>query len=395
MTDYYQIALDKHEEWLGKLTTEVKVPLATKTDLSIAYTPGVAQPCLEISRDKAAAYKYTWKGNVVAVITDGSAVLGLGNIGASAALPVMEGKCVLFKHFAGVNAVPLCIDTQDTEEIIKFVKQVAPTFGGINLEDISSPRCVEIEQRLVAELDIPVFHDDQHGTAIVVTAGLINACKLVHKQPEDLTVVVSGTGAAGYSIIKMLKAWGVRRIYGFDRKGIIKRSDMAAASSVKQEIAALTNEENESLTMAEALGKADVFIGVSGPGVLTKTMVGGMKPGAIVFAMANPEPEIGYEDALEAGAAVVGTGRSDYPNQINNVLAFPGLFKGALAVRASKISEGMKFAAARGLASIITDGELSSRYIIPDPFDPRVAQAVSEAVADQAVAEGLNGIPRA
>ncbi|PKK40245.1 NADP-dependent malic enzyme [Clostridiaceae bacterium JG1575] len=393
MADYYKLALEQHEKWQGKLSTELKMPLETKDDLSIAYTPGVAKPCLEIQKNPEDVYKYTWKGNVVAVVSDGTAVLGLGDIGPQAAMPVMEGKCVLFKHFGGVNAVPLCIDTKDTEEIIRFVKQVAPTFGGINLEDISSPRCVEIERRLIEELDIPVFHDDQHGTAIVVTAGLINALKLVGKKPEDLKVVVSGTGAAGSSIIRMIRDFGVPTVYAFDSRGIIRSSACEGYNFVKKEIAQRTNPQDEALTLAQAMMGADVFIGVSGPGVLTKEMVASMNQDAILFAMANPEPEIAYADAVAAGARVVGTGRSDFPNQVNNVLAFPGLFRGALSVRARKITDEMKFAAAQGLASLIAPEELTEEYVIPKPFDPRVAKTVAQAVAQKAVEQGLNRIP--
>ncbi len=394
MYDIYTEALEAHDKWKGKLSTELKVPLGNKHDLSLAYTPGVAKPCVEISKDPDLAYNYTWKGNTVAVVTDGSAVLGLGDVGPLAALPVMEGKCVLFKKFAGVNAVPLSIDTKDTEEIIKFVKQVAPTFGGINLEDISSPRCVEIEKRLKEELDIPVFHDDQHGTAIVVTAGLINACKIVKKDPKSLTVTVAGAGAAGYSIVRMLSNWGVKKIYAFDSKGIISKDndEKYGYNIVKKEILELTNKDNFNVTLSEAMADSDVFIGVSNSSTVTKEMVASMKKDSIVFAMSNPEPEISYEDAKDAGAAVVGTGRSDYPNQINNVLAFPGIFRGALKVRARKISEGMNIAAAEGLASIIHDHELTPEYIVPDPFDLRAAVAVSEAVLKKAVEEGLNRV---
>lgn len=394
MYDIYTEALEAHDKWKGKLSTELKVPLGNKHDLSLAYTPGVAKPCVEISKDPDLAYNYTWKGNTVAVVTDGSAVLGLGDVGPLAALPVMEGKCVLFKKFAGVNAVPLSIDTKDTEEIIKFVKQVAPTFGGINLEDISSPRCVEIEKRLKEELDIPVFHDDQHGTAIVVTAGLINACKIVKKDPKSLTVTVAGAGAAGYSIVRMLSNWGVKKIYAFDSKGIISKDndEKYGYNIVKKEILELTNKDNLNVTLSKAMADSDVFIGVSSSSTVTKEMVASMKKDSIVFAMSNPEPEISYEDAKDAGAAVVGTGRSDYPNQINNVLAFPGIFRGALKVRARKISEGMNIAAAEGLASIIHDHELTPEYIVPDPFDLRAAVAVSEAVLKKAVEEGLNRV---
>lgn len=390
MADYYKIALEKHDEWKGKISTELKMPLETKDDLSIAYTPGVAQPCLEISKNKDEAYKYTWKGNVVAVVSDGTAVLGLGDIGPEAALPVMEGKCALFKKFGDVNAVPLVIDTKDPKKIIEFVKTVAPTFGGINLEDISAPRCVEIERTLIEELDIPVFHDDQHGTAIVTTAGLINALKIVNKKPEDITVVVSGTGAAGSSIIRMLKNFGVNEIFAFSTTGVILKEDMDKYNFVKKEIAEMTNNKNQRLTLEEAMAQADVFIGVSAPKIITKEMVKSMKKDAIVFAMANPEPEITYSDAIEAGARVVGTGRSDFPNQVNNVLAFPGLFKGALKVRSRKITEEMKIAAAKGLASLIDESELKEDYVIPKPFDERVAQTVADAVAEMAIKQGLS-----
>ncbi len=389
--NYYEKALKAHEEWAGKISTELKCQLESQEDLSIAYTPGVAQPCLEIAKNPEDAYKYTWKGNTIAVVSDGSAVLGLGNIGGAAAMPVMEGKCVLFKHFGGVNAVPLCIDTQDTEEIIKFVKNIGPTFGGINLEDISAPRCVEIERRLIDEMDIPIFHDDQHGTAIVVTAALINALKLVNKKPEEVTVVVTGTGAAGSSIIRMLKDWSIKEVYAYSSKGIITRAN-AGDNFVKKEIAEMTNTDQEELSLKDALAKADVYIGVSAPGIVTEEMISGMKENSIVFPMANPEPEILYEAAKRAGARVVGTGRSDFPNQVNNVLAFPGLFKGALKVRASKITQEMKFAAAEGLASLISDSERSEDYVIPKPFDPRVADVVAEAVANKAVEQGLSRI---
>ncbi len=386
--NYYEKALIAHEEWAGKLSTELKCKLETQEDLSIAYTPGVAQPCLEIAKNPDDAYKYTWKGNTIAVVSDGSAVLGLGNIGGAAAMPVMEGKCVLFKHFGGVNAVPLCINTQDTEEIIQFCKAIGPTFGGINLEDISAPRCVEIERRLIEEMDIPIFHDDQHGTAIVVTAALINSLKLVGKKPEDATVVVTGTGAAGSSIIRMLKDWNIKEIYAFSSKGVITRAN-AGDNFVKQEIAEMTNTDQTEISLKDALAKADIYIGVSAPGIVTEEMIAGMKANAIVFPMANPEPEILYEAAKRAGARVVGTGRSDFPNQVNNVLAFPGLFKGALKVRASKITQEMKFAAAEGLASLIADSDLSEDYVIPKPFDPRVADVVANAVASKAIEQGL------
>ena len=324
--NYYEKALLAHEEWAGKISVELKGKLENQEDLSIAYTPGVAQPCLEIEKNPDAAYKYTWKGNTIAIVSDGSAVLGLGNIGPAAAMPVMEGKAVLFKHFGGVNAVPLCIDTQDPEEIIQFVKAIGPSFGGINLEDIAAPKCVEIERRLIDEMDIPIFHDDQHGTAIVVTAAMINSLKLVNKRPEDVTVVVTGTGAAGSSIIRMLKEWNIKEIYAFASKGIITKAN-AGDNFVKQEIAEMTNTKQENLSLKDALAKADVYIGVSAPGIITEEMIAGMKDNAIVFPMANPEPEIHYEVAKRAGARIVGTGRSDFPNQVNNVLAFPGIEK--------------------------------------------------------------------
>jgi len=389
MKSIYEIALEKHAEWKGKLTVELKAPLETKEDLSIAYTPGVAQPCLEIAKNKDDAFKYTWKGNIVAVVSDGTAVLGLGDIGPEAALPVMEGKAVLFKRFGGVNAIPIVLDTKDPDEIINIVKMIAPTFGGINLEDISAPRCVQIERKLIEELDIPVFHDDQHGTAIVVTAGLINALKIVKKKPQDITAVVSGAGAAGSSIIKMLKAFGVANIYAFNSKGVIHRDDMDKYNFVVKEIAMMTNNDNKKLTLAEAMAESDLFIGVSAPKVITKEMVASMKKDAIVFAMANPEPEIGYHDAKEAGARVVGTGRSDFPNQVNNVLAFPGLFRGALDVRSRKITDEMKMAAAEGIAALIAESDITEEYVIPSPFDPRVAEAVAKAVSEKAIEQGL------
>lgn len=392
MTDYYKLALKKHKEWKGKISVELKAPLDSKEDLSVAYTPGVAEPCLEIAKNKDEAYKYTWKGNIVAVISDGTAVLGLGDIGPEAALPVMEGKAALFKRFAGVNAIPIVLDTKDPKEIIKIIKSIAPTFGGINLEDISAPRCVEIERALIEELDIPVFHDDQHGTAIVVTSGIINALKVVNKKPDAVTAVVSGTGAAGSSVIKMLKNLGISNIYAFNINGLLNKDDMEKYNFVEQEVALITNNDNEKITLAEAMAKADLFIGVSAPGVINKAMVSSMKKDAIVFAMANPEPEIGYQDAKDAGARVVGTGRSDFPNQVNNVLAFPGLFRGALDVRSSKITEEMKLAAAIGLASLISESELNEDYVIPGAFDPRVATIVAKAVSEKAIEQGLNRI---
>lgn len=387
--DIYKQSLEMHEKAKGKLSVELKVPLTSSEDLSLAYTPGVAQPCLEIAKNKEMAYQYTWKSNSVAVISDGSAVLGLGNIGPEASLPVMEGKAILFKQFAGIDAIPLCLDTQDTQEIISICKAVAPTFGGINLEDISAPRCVEIERTLIKELNIPVFHDDQHGTAIVVSAGLINALKVVNKKMEDITIVVSGAGAAGSSIIKMVHALGVKEIYAFNIDGILLKEDNDKYDFLSKELTEITNKQNKRMTMSEALKEADVFIGVSAPGVLTKEMVQGMQENPIVFAMANPEPEISYQDAIDAGVAIMATGRSDFPNQINNVLAFPGLFKGALSVRAKKITEEMKLAASYALASLVKEDELKADYIIPAALDTRVSDAVSNAVAKKAKELGI------
>ncbi|ADL50173.1 NAD(P)-dependent malic enzyme [Clostridium cellulovorans] len=381
MSNIYDIALEKHGNWKGKLSVEVKVPMETREDLSIAYTPGVAEPCRKIHQNKEDVYKYTWKGNSVAVVTDGTAVLGLGDIGPEAALPVMEGKAILFKQFAGIDSVPICLNTKDPKEIIAICKAIAPGFGGINLEDISAPRCVEIERALKKELNIPVFHDDQHGTAIVVTAGLINALKVVGKKKEDVTVVVSGAGAAGSSIIKMLLDFGVKEVYGFNINGIISMENYDSYDFLTKELAEITNKANKQITMAEALKEADVFIGVSAPRILTKEMVQAMKKDPIVFAMANPEPEITYEDAKAAGAKVVGTGRSDFPNQVNNVLAFPGLFKGALMSRAEQITEEMKLAAAVGIASIISDEEVNEDYVIPSAFNEKVAEIVAKEVA--------------
>lgn len=384
MKSVYEEALRVHEEHKGKVAVSPKINVQNAQDLSLAYTPGVAQPCREIVKDRENVYKYTWKSNSVAVVTDGTAVLGLGDIGPEAALPVMEGKAILFKEFADIDAVPICLDTKDPKEIIDIVKKIAPTFGGINLEDISAPRCVEIERTLKKECNIPVFHDDQHGTAIVLSAALINALKVVKKDIHDITVVVSGTGAAGSSIIHMIHDLGVKEIYGFNINGIVTKEDYDHYDFLTQEIAEITNSQSKRMTMAEAMKEADVFIGVSAPGLVTKEMVASMKENPIVFPMANPEPEITYADAIEAGAAVVGTGRSDYPNQINNVLAFPGLFRGALDVRAPQITETMKLAAAKGIASLITDEELSKDYIIPRVFDPRVSKVVAQAVASEA-----------
>ena len=372
-------ALMLHEQWQGKLSTTPKAPVKTNEDLSLAYTPGVAEPCKVIAKDPEAAYKYTMKANTIAVISDGSAVLGLGNIGPKAGMPVMEGKCVLFKEFGGVNAVPICLDTQDTEEIIKAVTWLAPNYGGINLEDISAPRCFEIERRLKETLDIPVFHDDQHGTAIVVLAGIINALKITGKKKEDCRIAVNGSGAAGIAITKLLLNYGFKHAILCDTKGIINknRTDL---NWIKKEMCEVTNLENKEGTLADAVNGADIFIGVSAPGSLTKEMVKTMNKDAIIFAMANPVPEIMPDEAKEAGARIVGTGRSDFPNQVNNVVAFPGIFKGALEGRAPQITEDMKLAAALAIASLVPDDELNEEYILPKPFDPRVAAKVSEAV---------------
>ena len=387
--DYAKEALRLHAKWNGKLETVPKMKIENRDDLSIAYTPGVAAPCLEIEKDKKNSYVYTGRAHTVAVISDGSAVLGLGNIGPEAGMPVMEGKCVLFKALGNVDAVPLCLNTQDTDELVRIISSLEPSFGGINLEDIAAPRCFEVEKRLQEKMNIPVFHDDQHGTAIVVTAALVNALKVVDKKPEDVTVVVSGTGAAGSSIIHMIHDLGVKEIYGFNINGIVIKDDYDKYDFLTQELTAITNKSNKRMTMAEAVKEADVFIGVSAPGLLTKEMVQSMKEKPIVFAMANPEPEIKYHDAVDAGAAVVGTGRSDFPNQINNVLAFPGLFRGALDVHATKITEGMKLAAAKGLASLVNDEELNKDYIIPRATDARVAVTVAKAVSDQAIKEDV------
>lgn len=379
----YEKALKLHEQWQGKMSTELKMELNNAEDLTYAYTPGVAQPCLEINKDVENAYKYTSKANTIAVISDGTAVLGLGDIGPEAAMPVMEGKCALFKKFGGVNAVPIVLNTKDPKEIIQTVKNIAPTFGGINLEDISSPRCVEIERTLIEELDIPVFHDDQHGTAIVVTAALINALKLVNKKAEDIKVVVSGAGAAGYSIVKLIMMLGVKNVIAFDSKGAINKKNSENYNFVKKELAEITNLEQKDLTMAEAFVGADVFIGVSQKDLVSKEMVASMNKDAIVFAMANPQPEILYQDAIDAGARIAATGRSDMPNQINNVVAFPGIFKGALESRAKKITDEMKLAASKGLASMIPDDKIREDYVIVSAFEPNVADVVAKAVADE------------
>lgn len=372
-------ALQQHALWNGKLDVVSKSPVKTREDLSIAYTPGVADPCKVIAKDPAAAYTYTMKANTVAVISDGSAVLGLGNIGALAAMPVMEGKCVLFKEFANVNAIPIVLDTQDTEEIIKTVANLAPTFGGINLEDISAPRCFEIEERLKAMLDIPVFHDDQHGTAIVVLAGVINALRVTGKKKEDCKVVVNGAGSAGIAITKLLLRYGFEHVTMCDKLGIIGKS-YPELNWMQEKMTEVTNLSNQTGTLADALKGADIFVGVSAPNIVTAEMVASMNKDAILFAMANPVPEIMPDVAKAAGARVVGTGRSDFPNQVNNVIAFPGIFKGALEGRAPQITEEMKLAAAKAIAGLVSDEELHEDFIMPEPFDPRVADVVSQAV---------------
>lgn len=372
-------ALLMHEKWNGKLETVSKTPVKTREDLAIAYTPGVAEPCKVIAKDKEAAYKYTMKANTVAVVSDGSAVLGLGNIGPYAAMPVMEGKAVLFKEFGNVNAVPICLDTQDTEEIIKAVTYLAPGFGGINLEDISAPRCFEIEERLKEILDIPVFHDDQHGTAIVVLAGVTNALKVVGKKKEDCRVVVNGAGSAGVAITKLLLTYGFPNIIMCDKVGIVSK-DTEGLNWMQKKMTEVTNLNNETGSLADALKGADIFIGVSAPNIVTPEMVASMNRDSILFAMANPVPEIMPDVAKAAGARVVGTGRSDFPNQVNNVVAFPGIFKGALEGRATQITEEMKLAAAEAIAGLVPADKLSDDNIMPEAFDPQVAEVVADAV---------------
>ena len=372
-------ALELHRQWQGKLETVSKTPVKTREDLSLAYTPGVAEPCKVIAQDKEAAYTYTWKSNTVAVVSDGSAVLGLGNIGPHAAMPVMEGKAVLFKEFGGVNAVPICLDTQDTEEIIKAVTYLAPGFGGINLEDISAPRCFEIEERLKEILDIPVFHDDQHGTAIVVLAGIINGLKVVDKQKENCKVVVNGAGSAGVAITKLLLTYGFPNVIMCDKVGIVGK-DTEGLNWMQQKMTEVTNPNNESGSLADALKGADIFVGVSAPNIVTPDMVSSMNKDSILFAMANPVPEIMPDAARAAGARVVGTGRSDFPNQVNNVVAFPGIFKGALEGRAVQITEEMKLAAAHAIAGLVPEDKLSEDNIMPEAFDPQVAEVVAAAV---------------
>lgn len=383
MADVYQESLKLHEEHHGKISVESKVTVENMKDLSLAYTPGVAQPCREIHADEEAVYRYTSKGNLVAVVSDGSAVLGLGNIGPKAAMPVMEGKAILFKEFADIDAFPICLDTQDSEEIIRTVKYLAPTFGGINLEDISAPRCFEIERRLRQELDIPVFHDDQHGTAIVVSAGILNALRLVNKELGSARFVINGAGSAGISIATLLMEIGARDIIMVDRSGILCEGEIWM-NPAQAAMAEKTNREHLRGTLADAMRGRDVFIGVSAPGIVSAEMVASMNDDAIVFAMANPVPEIMPEEAKKGGARVVATGRSDFPNQINNVLVFPGIFRGALDARADDISEEMKIAAARAIAAIVRDDELSEDYIIPDAFNKAVVQAVAEAVKEAA-----------
>ena len=374
-------ALRLHEEWNGKFETTPKMKIQTREALALAYTPGVAEPCKVIAKDKEAAYKYTIKANTIAVVSDGSAVLGLGNIGAHAAMPVMEGKAVLFKEFGNVNAVPVCLDTQDTEEIIKTVVNIAPAFGGINLEDISAPRCFEIETRLKELLDIPVFHDDQHGTAIVVLAGIINGLKVTGKTKEDCQVVVNGAGSAGVAITKLLLTYGFKHVTMCDKSGILSKAS-EGLNWMQQSMMEVTNLENKTGSLADALRGADIFVGVSAPNIVTADMVKTMNKDAIIFAMANPVPEIMPDVAKAEGARVVGTGRSDFPNQVNNVIAFPGIFKGALEGRARQITEDMKLAAALAIANLIPDNEVSDVNILPEAFDPRVADVVSKAVID-------------
>lgn len=377
--DVYEKSLQLHEQWAGKMDTVPKCSVQTREDLSLAYTPGVAEPCRKIADNPEDVYKYTQKGNTIAVVSDGSAVLGLGNIGAAAAMPVMEGKAVLFKSFGNVNAVPICLDTQDTDEIVDTVIRIAPAFGGINLEDISAPRCFEIEQRLNDALDIPIFHDDQHGTAIVVLAGIINALRITGKKKEECRIVVNGAGSAGVAITKLLLSYGFKYITMLNSKGIIHK-DAERLNWMQQEMTKVTNLENKTGGLAEAMVGADIFIGVSAPNIVTQDMVRSMNSDAILFALANPVPEIMPDEAKAAGARIVGTGRSDFPNQVNNVVAFPGIFKGALEGRASIITEEMKLAAAEALANLVSDDELNEDFIMPEAFDPRVSDVVSAAV---------------
>ena len=389
--DKKEFALKQHEKWAGKIEVISRVPVTNKEELSVAYTPGVAEPCLEIQKDVNLSYKYTRRHNLVAVITDGTAVLGLGDIGPEAGMPVMEGKCALFKAFGDVDAFPLCVRSKNVDEIVNTVRLLAGSFGGVNLEDISAPRCFEIERKLKECCDIPIFHDDQHGTAVVVLAAMINALKIVKKDIKDIKVVTSGAGAAGIAIIKLLVSMGLNNVIMCDRTGAIYEG-RDGLNSEKVEMAKITNKNKEKGSLADVIKGADVFIGVSAPGTVTPEMVKTMAKDAILFPMANPVPEINPDEAKASGAAVVGTGRSDYPNQINNVLAFPGIFRGALDVRASDINDEMKVAAAYAIASLVSDSELSSEYIIPNAFDPRVGKAVAAAVSEAAIKTGVNRI---
>ena len=391
--DYSEVSLKKHYQWKGKIEVICRAPLKTKEHLSLAYTPGVARPCLEIQKDYNKSFELTRRSNLVAVITDGTAVLGLGDIGPEAGMPVMEGKCALFKAFGDVDAIPICVRSKDVDEIVRTVSLISGSFGGINLEDISAPRCFEIERRLKEECDIPVFHDDQHGTAVVTLAAMMNALKLVNKNIEDVKVVTSGAGAAGIAIIKLLISMGLKNIIMCDRQGTIYEG-RDGLNPQKEEIARLTNRELVKGSLADAMKGADVFIGISAPGTVTKDMVRSMNKDPIIFPMANPDPEITPEDAKEAGAAIVGTGRSDYPNQINNVLAFPGIFRGALDVRAREINDQMKIAAAKAIAWSVLEYELSPDYIIPSALDKNIAEVVAEAVAEAAVKTGVNRIAK-
>ena len=377
--DMKKLALEKHAEWKGKLSTELKAPITNKEELAIAYTPGVAEPCLEIAKEESMSYTYTGKGNTVAVITDGTAVLGLGDIGPSAAMPVMEGKCALFKAFAGIDAVPICIDSKDPQVIIDTAYNISKSFGGINLEDISAPRCFEIERALIEKCDIPVFHDDQHGTAVTVCAGLLNACKVTGRSLGQLKIVVNGAGSAGIAIAKMILRLGFGNVILCDKEGIIYKG-APHNNSEQEKMADVTNKDNLKGTLADAMAGADIFVGVSRPGLVTQDMIRSMAKDPIVFAMSNPVPEIMPDLAKEAGAAVVGTGRSDFPNQVNNVIAFPGIFRGALDARASRITEEMKEAAARAIAAVIPEEELTADYVLPDPFNPLIVERISDAI---------------